>query len=209
MDIVINHQYFQIDIKVKKVKRTTLRVIGKDSLRITTPTKLSRLMVETMVISHYDWIIKQMNERVFLLPNQLLLQGFVYHIQLDDHLVDPYHIQGEVIYYRLGGIETLLSEVQCEIAKKFNEAAIPYGDVSLRFRKMKTRWGVCHIGKRHIVLNTKLIMLPDELMMYVIYHELTHLLVPNHQKEFYVALEKKVSNPYVLRKKIKEYVIFL
>jgi hypothetical protein len=56
---------------------------------------------------------------------------------------------------------------------------------SLRIRQMKTRWGSCNPYKSFINLNIELIKKPKVCIEYVIFHELAHLIYPNHSKEFY------------------------
>lgn len=57
----------------------------------------------------------------------------------------------------------------------------------LKFRVMKSRWGSC---SEHKVLsfNTKLKLLPAELIQLVVFHECLHLLHLNHGQEFKSAL---------------------
>ncbi len=56
---------------------------------------------------------------------------------------------------------------------------------SLRVKKMKTRWGSCNYHKAYINLNLELIKKPKESIEYVVFHELAHLIHPNHSKAFY------------------------
>jgi hypothetical protein len=58
----------------------------------------------------------------------------------------------------------------------------------LKFRKMKRRWGSCSKAKKSILLNTELIKAPVECIDYVIVHELCHLKIANHSKDFYALL---------------------
>ncbi len=52
-------------------------------------------------------------------------------------------------------------------------------------RKMKTLWGSCTPSKDKITLNEYLLKADIRCIQYVILHELTHLLYPNHSNEFY------------------------
>lgn len=65
---------------------------------------------------------------------------------------------------------------------------IPFPELTVR--KMKTRWGSCTAAKNKICLNTSLIEKPKVCIEYVICHELAHLIVQNHSKDFYIVLDK-------------------
>ena len=56
---------------------------------------------------------------------------------------------------------------------------------NVRIRQMKTRWGSCNSVKSYINLNSELIKKPSFCIEYVIFHELSHLIHPNHSKDFY------------------------
>jgi predicted metal-dependent hydrolase len=62
------------------------------------------------------------------------------------------------------------------------------------FRKMKVRWGSCHHQKKTIILNKFLKFLPEKLIKYVVLHEMVHLIVPNHNKEFWLLIKKVDKN---------------
>lgn len=52
-------------------------------------------------------------------------------------------------------------------------------------RKMKTLWGSCSIKREVVTLNQYLIKAKPACVEYVVLHELTHFLYPNHSKKFY------------------------
>ena len=56
---------------------------------------------------------------------------------------------------------------------------------SVKIRQMKTRWGSCNPYKSYINLNIELIKKPKACIEYVVFHELVHLLHPDHSKKFY------------------------
>lgn len=71
--------------------------------------------------------------------------------------------------------------------ERAGQYGIPYPD--LRIRKMRTRWGSC--GKNDtIILNPELIRLPTQCIDYVIIHELCHLKIHKHNRDFYALLAK-------------------
>ena len=60
-----------------------------------------------------------------------------------------------------------------------------YNRVSIK--RQKTRWGSCSI-KGNINLNRNLMLMPPEVVDYVLHHELVHLKVLNHSPQFWQEL---------------------
>jgi predicted metal-dependent hydrolase len=69
-------------------------------------------------------------------------------------------------------------------------------------RKQKTIWGSCS-AKNNISLNKNLIFLRDELIDYVIMHELAHIRVKNHSRKFWEELERILPNSKVLNRELR------
>ena len=71
-------------------------------------------------------------------------------------------------------------------------------------RNQKTRWGSCS-SKDNISLNMKLLHLPENLIDYILLHELVHTRVKNHSKDFWNELETVVPNARTIDKQLREY----
>jgi len=71
-------------------------------------------------------------------------------------------------------------------------------------RNQKTRWGSCSTSN-NINLNIKLALLPDQLIDYVILHELLHTRIKNHSREFWAELDRLVGRAKKFAKQLKEY----
>ena len=84
------------------------------------------------------------------------------------------------------------------------EMDLPYE--SVKFRKMKSRWGSCS-SKKRITLNTHLQKLPLELIDYIVVHELAHLKHMNHSKAFHMLVASYLPQQKELRKKLKNIQI--
>lgn len=93
------------------------------------------------------------------------------------------------------------------LARRLNELALKHGFSykRLTIRNQKTRWGSCSHAN-NISLNMQLVRLPQELIDYVILHELVHTRVKNHSSAFWDELDKLVGNSRKLRDSIKNYL---
>ncbi len=72
-----------------------------------------------------------------------------------------------------------------------------------RIRRMKSRWGSCNTKTGAITLNLELAEHGKEALKYVIAHELTHLYVRGHNKEFYTLLATFYPNWKEVRASLK------
>lgn len=77
----------------------------------------------------------------------------------------------------------------------------------IAFRKMKRRWGSCKKDK--IILNKNLEFLPEDLIKYVVYHEMCHLLIKNHKKEFKMLIEKLYPNYKSYEKRLADHYLLI
>ena len=86
-----------------------------------------------------------------------------------------------------------------ELASKFN---ITYSNVFVK--NLKSRWGSCS-SINNINLNIHLMRLPENLIDYVILHELTHIVHKNHGPKFWLTLENLSGNAKLFAKEMKKY----
>jgi predicted metal-dependent hydrolase len=100
----------------------------------------------------------------------------------------------------------LRREAKYYLLKRTRELAsqkdIAIGKVSVR--SSKSRWGSCS-HKNDISLSIYLMTLPDELIDYVICHELAHVKEKNHSKAFWNHLELLLPGAGKLDKEMKKY----
>lgn len=76
------------------------------------------------------------------------------------------------------------------ICKKVYPQVKKYGIAfpEIQLREMVSRWGSCSPKKGFVTFNTALIAMPVSCIEYVVTHEFTHFLYPNHSKKFYQQL---------------------
>lgn len=83
--------------------------------------------------------------------------------------------------------QTAETVYQEEVDRFYDEVIRKYGidKPVITIRKMKTLWGSCTPSKNKITLNEYLLKANIRCIQYVVLHELTHLLYPNHNSDFY------------------------
>ncbi len=75
---------------------------------------------------------------------------------------------------------------------------------TVTIRSQRTRWGSCS-SRDTISLNWRLIMAPDSVSDYVIYHELAHLTHMNHSTRFWKLVAEYCPNYEAAEKWLKDH----
>ena len=211
MIVQINGKNYEVVI-VKKIgnRNTYLRV--KDDLKIyvTTNTFTSNKAIERLILDHKDFLVKSINKMEKRSENN---EGFIY-------LGKKY----DVIFTSNSGITlgeekafvnrdvdlekwykkqaTVLFQEHLDACYKRFTKKIPYP--TLTIRKMTTRWGVCNTRAKRVTLNLELMKKPIYCLDYVIMHELSHLIHPNHSKDFWALVEENCPEYKKIKKILKE-----
>ena len=108
------------------------------------------------------------------------------------------------------GVECLSKQELDNIKDTFEKRVQYYCDIMnvsvgrITIRNQKTRWGSCS-SKGNVNFNYQLYYMPQELMDYVIVHELSHRRYMNHSAEFWEEVEKYCPEYRTYRKQLKGY----
>lgn len=108
--------------------------------------------------------------------------------------------------------ESITPEIRAEYIKKAKEylpkATKYYADImglyptSIRITDAKTRFGSCS-PKNGICYSWRLMMYPKDAIDYVVVHELAHIRVKNHGRDFYALVEKFMPDYKERNKKLR------
>ena len=214
MKLKLGEDIYDICI-TKKIsnKNTYLRVKDDLKIYITTNTFTSNKEIENIILKNQD-AIKKMITKV---TNKKNKQMWFFYLGKKYDIIKTSNsgitLGQEKLFINKNFNENDLEKwYKKEALKIFQERLdscynnftkkIPYP--SLTIRKMKTRWGVCNTRNKRVTLNLELIKKPLFCLDYVIIHELSHLIHPNHSKEFWLLVEDNCKDYKQIRKIMKE-----
>ena len=89
-----------------------------------------------------------------------------------------------------------------KVARAAKKVQVSYGRVTIRMQK--TRWGSCSY-EGNLNFNCLLMLAPEEVQDYVVFHELCHRKQMNHSKEFWSEVEKVCPDYKKQKKWLKDH----
>jgi predicted metal-dependent hydrolase len=168
----------------KRAKHLNISVRPYTGVRVAVPRGISFKRAKSAICSHIGWIQKQLDKM--------------------KHLEKKYEAASKNAV-KINQPEAR-KRLVCRLDKLSKRHGFSYNKVFIR--NQKTRWGSCS-AKNNISLNLKLVKLPEDLVDYVIMHELVHTRIKNHTKAFWMELDRIVGNAKVQDSRLKEYIIAL
>ena len=206
--------------KRRGTRRLSLKIVGS-KITVTMPTWLPYSSGLHFATANRIWIDKQKQIQPNFLPKPNTQVGKLHTLHYlpaeklktkvtynDINIFIPPHLHMhsvEVLTATKKAInQALKKEAQEILVERLNAMAEKYGYKykSVRFKKMRTRWGSC-TSLHDLTFNLSLLFLPYELIDYVILHELAHTKFLNHSKDFWDELKSIMPDCQQRRKQLK------
>ena len=163
-------------------KTIAIQIDRNGQVILRTPYGITKRQAEKFLDEKKDWILKNIR-------------------QVENRKTDQIMISEE---QRREGIERAKRIFPERTAYFALRMGVDYGRITIR--EQKTRWGSCS-SKGNLNFNYQLYYMPQELMDYVVVHELAHRKYMNHSKEFWAEV-KKYCPEYKERKNVlKKYIL--
>lgn len=212
-----------------RARRLSISIKNSSGVRVTIPGTLSFRSAESFVLSKSKWIIEKVeyfnsketklihsgvyktrNHTLHFIPTQS--DKIVVRVKTPDiniHYPENIEVTNEQVQsaakkgiehaFRIEAKEMLPEKVKL-IAEKFG-----YKYTKVAIKKATTRWGSCS-AKNNINLSIFLMKLPDELIDYIVLHELCHTVHKNHGSKFWAELDRNSNgNAKLLSKEVRKY----
>lgn len=190
----INFDGLEIELNKKKLKYARLKVNKSGQIILNIPYSFNDALVYEMLEKHKEWLHKtlaKVNQNI-LPKDKMYFLGEIYNIKFDEYTKITQMYEDTIIAKNEVNLQKFLKQKALEIFTHYIEIYEPYINKKINricIRKMSSRWGSCNTKKGYINLNLNLIHKKENLIEYVVLHELTHLIYPHHKKEFYDFLE--------------------
>lgn len=156
-----------IPYKLIYSKRKTLSMsVSKDlELIVRAPNRTSKKYIEKFILDNSSWIDAQINKINEVNKNRIVLSE--------------------------NDIETLKNKAKSYIPTRVSyfENIMNLQCTGVKITSATKRWGSCSY-KNSLCFSYKIMLLEQELIDYVIVHELSHILEKNHGTNFYKVIEK-------------------
>lgn len=203
-------------------KSIALQITRDGKLVVRAPNRISQKIIHQFIISKQHWITKKIQQALerqskvvpknYLPGEKFLYLGESYPLEVIDHQTTPVVFANSFLlakqyeqqiktklfaWYRQQAekiIFNLLADCAAKHKFKYN---------SVKLSNAKTKWGSCN-SKGHLMFNWRLVMAPLSVIEYVVIHELSHLIHPNHSKKFWQHVQNLLPDYQEQRKWLKE-----
>ena len=213
--INLNGREIRYNLECKNVKNINLRIKADQSINISASVRVSDSVIEEFLRAKAEYILKALDHYAEIAkyapkPKQYVdgesfkilghdrrlrvVQGKRNTIESDESYItlmvkDPADLELKkktMDRWMKNYCKEILLAVCESVYPKFQKYGVPFPE--LRFRNMVSRWGSCQPKRKILTFNIALIEAPLSCIEYVVTHEFTHFLQPNHSKKFYGQL---------------------
>ena len=160
---------FEYEIIYSRRRTAAIQVTSDGKVLVRAPFRCPRSFIDSFLLQKEDWVLKHLE------------QAEKNRGKCPDPERPPLSEAERARYIKIArDIFTRKTEYYARLM------GVTYGRISIR--EQKTRWGSCS-NKGNLNFNWRLILAPEEVLDYVVVHELAHRREMNHSKAFYAVIE--------------------
>jgi len=205
---------FNFIIKRTNRKKTLSIVIKDQKVFILVPKLVTDFEIEKLLNSKINWIEKKLsveknnlkiNKKFYKQGEIFQYLGNNYILKIEKRNYLSVDISEEYLIIRTPNYNQPLKikeEIKSwyinrairkiKITHNYYESLMKLSAKKLIFGEYKSKWGSCN-SKKVISYDWRIIMSPTSVINYLVVHEISHILHPNHSKNFWLHVEKYIK----------------
>ena len=214
-EIVLNGKRIKYELQRKDVKNINLRIKADRTIFLSANENISEQIIEDFLESKSEYILKALAHYEELAkyspkPKQYVdgetfrvlghdrrlkvTEGKKNKVECDESYITLTVKNPNDLALKKKLMDKWLMEICKDTLQSLCDSVYPkfqkYGVLypTIRYRNMVSRWGSCQPKRCILTFNYALIEAPLSCIEYVVVHEFTHFLQPNHSKNFYRQL---------------------
>ncbi len=214
--VILKDNRLNFKIYIRSKKNIILKVSDYNFLTISVPKRTPKKIIEEFIFNNMDKIIEVNNG---LYKDYKNFYNEIYILGEKNKVVFNKTDSGKVKFLKKDGtleincsrdedIFHLLYEYYFQLTSRLIEEKVNYYRKVMKVnvnniyvKDVKTIWGSCS-GKNNITFNFRLSMCDEDIIDYVVVHELAHLIHRNHSQDFWDFVAKFIPNWKELRKSL-------
>jgi hypothetical protein len=184
-----------------RARRIRVKVDPHDGIEVVIPQRATKREARAAVAELRPWIDRKLAEaeraRTSLASPQGTVPFLGAHLHLrHDHGRTRAHRRHDVLHLPAANPQHALerwyrTEARRQIEPRLDAATSALGrpHTTLAIRNQRTRWGSCS-STGAMSFNWRLMLAPEPVLDYVVWHEACHLVVMDHSKRFWTLVER-------------------
>lgn len=184
--------------KRRNAKRITLSVSKNGTPNVTLPPYVPIIAAKNFIAKNRQWVTEHAPERIAVKPKAAyeLYDGTTVEIlpaasrnssrtaagSIEILLTDEHQLD----YFNKVITRQLASDSRNAILPRVHkfQTLLKVKPSAVRFRSTTSRWGSCN-SRKVLTFSVYIAQLPNELIDYIVIHELAHIIQMNHSKDFW------------------------
>ena len=206
---------FNLNIKKTNRKKTISIVVKNQIVKVLVPNYIGDLEIEKLIESKISWIQKKLSleRNSKILNNKNYINGEVFkYLGRDYYLIikpgnslnidivgnklvvntinynNPQKIKEEIKLWYINE-----AEKKIKVIHRYYESLMKLSANKLIFGEYKSKWGSCN-SKKVISYDWRIIMSPITVINYLVVHEISHIVHPNHSKAFWSYVSNYIED---------------
>src|SRR5690554_878861 len=187
---------------VRKPKKHVYFRLKDDHIQITAHPKIKESEILSYLEKQLPRILKLEKKRKTKVPKYQL---WGQELSKEAFFKTFAHLESDYEKILIKAVHLKLAEMMPQVKEDLKKLNL--GLVTHKVKKLKSKFGSCHMIKKEIILNSFLARLDPIYLYYVLMHEYAHFIVGNHSPSFYQTLDKVMNHHQLIQKNLRKHEI--